>query len=75
MSWLPIETAPKAAEGDGSAILLALPAVGALKDPRQRRVFEGRWNETQQTWTSVNGYLVLSAATHWMPLPAPPEDV
>jgi hypothetical protein len=37
-----------------------------------RRVYEGKWNYEQQTWTSVNGFLVHTAATHWMPLPPPP---
>ncbi len=62
--WKPIDTAPK--EG---IILL-----GYLPHPRlDRRVYEGRWHEEQNTWTSVNGFLLHSDATHWQPLPAPPE--
>lgn len=66
--WQPIETAPK----DSTVILLGCPAVGAMKDPRSRRVYEGLWHDGQKTFTSVNGFLLLSVATHWMPLPEPP---
>jgi len=67
MEWMPIETAPK----DESVIIL-----GFTPHPRMegsRRVFEGRWNFAQQTWTSVNGFLLFTGATDWMPLPPPPE--
>lgn len=67
--WQSIETAPK----DGTVILLGCPPVGAMKDPRSRRVYEGRWHDAQKTFTSVNGFLLLSVATHWMPLPEPPN--
>ena len=67
--WQPIETAPK----DGAAILLGLPIVGNLAE-NDRRVYEGRWNGLQKTWTGINGFIVLSVATHWMPLPEPPEQ-
>jgi len=66
MKWKPIDTAPK----DESVIL-----IGFVPHPRMdgiRRVYEGRWNETQETWTSVNGFLLFESATHWMPLPKPP---
>ena len=66
--WRPIETAPK-----DKVILLGLPLVGNIKE-RDRRVYEGRWHEEQSTWTSVNGFLLLSVATHWMPLPPAPEE-
>lgn len=69
MKWQPIETAPK----DESVILLSLPKVGALKDEGARRVFEGRWNYNQQTFTSVNGFIIHDVATHWMPLPEPSD--
>lgn len=63
--WRDISTAPK----DESPMLL-----GYLPHPKlDRRVFEGRWCESQQTWTSVNGYLVHNDATHWMPLPPAPQ--
>lgn len=68
--WLPIETGPK----DEKPILLGCPAVGAMKDPGSTRVFEGRWNSVQKTWTSMNGFLLLTVATHWMPLPEPPSE-
>lgn len=67
-AWRPIATAPK----DESPILL-----GYLPHPRlfgSRRTYEGRWNEAQQAWTSVNGFLVHSLATHWQPLPPPPSE-
>jgi hypothetical protein len=69
-NWQPIETAPK----DGTVILLGCPAVGAMKDPESRRVFEGLWHKGQKTFTSVNGFLLLTVATHWMPLPDPPSQ-
>ena len=68
--WLPIESAPR----DESVILLGLPKVGALKDEDARRVYEGRWNKIQSTFTSVNGFILLSVATHWMPLPEAPKE-
>lgn len=68
--WQPIETAPR----DGTVILLGCPAVGAMKDPGSRRVYEGLWHGGQKTFTSVNGFLLLTVATHWMPLPSPPNS-
>lgn len=65
--WQPIETAPK----DGSAILLGLPAIGALRH-EGRRVYEGRWNGEQFAFTSINGFILLDGAITWMPLPPPP---
>ena len=64
--WQPIETAPR--EG---VILLGYAPFWRMEGTR--RVYEGRWNEEQQTFTSVNGFLIHDAATHWMPLPSPPE--
>lgn len=66
MDWQDISTAPKV-----GVILLGLPIAGNLRED-DRRVYEGRWNEDQKTFTSVNGFLLLSVATHWMPLPPPP---
>lgn len=65
--WQPIETAPK----DESVIIIGMPAKGALRY-EGRRVYEGRWHENQQTWTGVDGFLMFTGATHWMPLPQPP---
>lgn len=67
MEWQPIETAPR-----DKVILLGFLVVGNLRED-DRRVYEGRWHEGQQTFTSVNGFLLFSAATHWMPLPPPPN--
>ena len=66
--WQPIETAPKE-----EVVLLSLPLIGNIREG-DRRVYEGRWHEAQATWTSVNGFLLLSAATDWMPLPQPPVE-
>lgn len=62
--WQPIETAPK----DGTVILL-----GFITLPVERLVYEGRWNDVQDTWTTVNGFGLLTGATHWTPLPTPPQ--
>ena len=63
--WEPIDTAPK----DESVVLL-----GYLPNPRlDRRVYEGRWSKGEGTWTSVNGFITHNSATHWRPLPDPPE--
>jgi len=67
MEWQPIETAPK----DG-VVLLCLPIFGAIREG-DRRVYEGRWHNEQDTFTSVNGFILLTGATHWMPLPSAPE--
>ena len=66
VAWQPIETAPK-----DEIVLLCLPLIGNIREG-DRRVYEGRWHEAQATWTSVNGFLLLGAATDWMPLPQPP---
>ena len=66
--WQPIETAPK-----DEIVLLGLPLIGNIREG-DRRVYEGRWHEEQATWTSVNGFLLLGAATDWMPLPQPPIE-
>jgi hypothetical protein len=63
--WRDIESAPK----DGSVVLLGYPP-----HPRiDRSVYEGRWNRAQNTWTSCNGFILHSDATHWMPLPPAPQ--
>ena len=66
LTWQPIDTAPK-----DVVILLGLPIAGNLREG-DRRVYEGRWHEAQETWTSVNGFLLFTDATHWMPLPPAP---
>jgi hypothetical protein len=76
-NWQPIETALKewhAEAGEGwPVILLALPPFKRRGDENNRRVYEGRWNDVQGTWTSVNGFILLNKATRWMPLPEPPD--
>lgn len=66
--WLDIRTAPKI-----GVFLLGLPIAGSLREG-DRRVYEGRWSEDQQTFTSANGFIVLTGTTHWQPLPAPPSS-
>jgi len=68
MKWQPIETAPK----DKTVIILGFLPHWSLNG--SRRVYEGRWSKTQNTWTSVNGFMIFSEASHWMPLPQPPES-
>ena len=66
MQWQLIKTAPR------DAVIL----LGYEPHPRMlgvRRVYEGRWDDNQRTWTSVNGFLVHNLATSWMPMPEPPE--
>ena len=63
--WRPIAEAPR----DGTVVML-----GYLPNWRMDRlVYEGRWCAEQQCWTSVNGFQLHTDATHWQPLPAPPE--
>lgn len=66
MTWLPIADAPK------DQVIL----VGYAPHPHLdggRRVFEARWHGAQQTWASVNGFTLHTGATHYQPLPEPPE--
>ena len=55
--WHPIETAPK----DGTDIL--------TWDGTYRRV--GHWNEDADEWYET--FYGIIDATHWQPLPSPPE--
>lgn len=61
--WQPIDTAPK----DGTLILMADGG----------SVLCGLWSKDESGWVDGsrdrNGELVTWDATHWMPLPAPPE--
>ena len=66
MSWAPIATAPK----DGTIILLLV----------RGRVVEARWgcedggDYNNLAWEPTYcGHIWRTAATHWMPLPPPPE--
>jgi len=68
--WKSIETAPKNRE----VILLGFAKlIGTIRE-EDRRVYEGWWNHIQNTWTSTNGFVILSDATHWMPLPDAPKE-
>ena len=62
--WQPIETAPM----DGEIIL----AYGAFYDfPALRDIYLVYWEEDTQSW-EIEGEKII--ATHWMPLPEPPND-
>jgi hypothetical protein len=67
-AWQPIETAPK-----DRPILLCMPICGNMTET-DRRVFEGRWNEVQQTWSAPSGFILLTEVTHWMPMPTAPVN-
>ena len=71
--WRDIATAPR----DGTMILVAYDdsaaRTGRLEGPRER-VYEAGWDEQQATFAARNGFLLHSAATHWMPLPPAPTD-
>lgn len=62
--WQTIDTAPR----DGTRILIAVDERFGVISVR-----EGRWNKEQNAFTSPNGFLLFTSATHWMPLPPPPS--
>ena len=62
MAWQPIETAPK----NGTWLLLT--AVGDWK------AHIGLWDEMERRWVKDGEGRPLSDLTHWMPLPAPPQE-
>lgn len=74
MEWQPIETAPR----DGTEILIYLGSPWAAVEKAQ-------WYEPWRNWQKENidwsenpkeQFGIGSAIpTHWMPLPAPPEQV
>lgn len=66
MQWQPIETAPR----DGTKVLLTSVTKGAVVAlgswwPKDKDTSAGPW--------LCNGGTIRMAATHWMPLPPPPE--
>ena len=61
--WLPIETAPK----DSTRVL----ACGAIGDSWVGYYTEG-W-EGEGWYSASSHHLIRITATHWKPLPAPPE--
>lgn len=60
MNWQPIKTAPK----NGNEILL-----GA----KDGSIAVGRWDDAENSFISDGGYDAFWA-THWMPLPPPPNE-
>jgi hypothetical protein len=66
MKWQPIETAPKDARG----ILLYVP--------ENRCIYGAYWgpSSTKNGWCVFGGIFhdYLQRATHWVPLPEPPES-
>lgn len=68
MGWQPIETAPR-----DRVILVGYDSEAGKKLEPHQRVYEARWDERQQTWTSRNGFILHSHATHWMPFPPAPD--
>lgn len=70
--WQPIKTAPK----DGSSVLLY-----GIQEPHELIkcdkpiVFSGYWDLTDDAWVSSGSTWTgpFYEATHWMPLPEPPE--
>ncbi len=72
MDWQPIETAPR----DGTEILLWAPDYS-------HRAGIGAWCDVIGAWSADIGSMEDGVAvfegdcdgpSHWMPLPAPPED-
>ncbi len=61
MKWQPIETAPK----DESRILL-------YRTGWAEAIAVGWWSNANVCWMSIPGTWEWKA-THWMPLPDPPE--
>lgn len=74
--WQPIETAPKDRldEDFPHVILLCMPPFQKPENKNRRRVYMGCWNNSQKNWTSISGFIGLAGATHWMPLPKPPDE-
>lgn len=63
MTWQPMETAPK----DGSRVLLFSPTESDY-------VRVGWWSAIYKEWMSHQSCTLFTHATHWMPLPAPPQE-
>ena len=80
MEWKPIETAPR----DGTRIIVYSTystesgVGGGMDGPWVGEVFwqDGWYNEDKSGWMIANcdeEYGCFVVATHWMPLPPPPE--
>lgn len=63
-TWQPIASAPK----DGTWVLVFFPNVGDFPFPGIRRGYLGSSGWRGETWQ------LTGTPSHWMPLPAPPED-
>lgn len=80
-TWQPIATAPKGTEHASECILVWSPSVGvviaAWSKFQGRRMengeFEGGWSIVHDFGDGY-GTPSIDDATHWMPLPDPPED-
>lgn len=75
MGWQPIETAPAdMAEREPPRLLLWVANGGwdGQDDSAFGRVYIGE--HTNERHASAEGYSGGWNITHWMPLPAPPED-
>ena len=79
MSWQPIETAPK----DGTAVLLYGLWQGEINGIADEPTTDiGYWaggssDEPGNDWWRIStgdAYACWMRATHWMPLPEPPND-
>lgn len=62
MTWQPIETAPK----DGKPVLL-------WKEPTKEHYVAAFIRGDHPGWCTPDGFEIFRA-THWMPLPHPPEQ-
>lgn len=69
MNWQPIETAPKHAKGDHVIPILL------FRPPTLKRFSHaiGHWDHHWNEWQWLYGG-DFCGATHWMPLPAPPQQ-
>ena len=65
--WRDMDSAPR----DRIILVGYDPEAGRKLAPGER-VYEARWCSRQQTWTSRNGFILHSHATHWRELPAGP---
>lgn len=68
MEWQPIETAPK----DGTEVLLFWQYTYPNDEYLTQGVEIGAFDEG--CWTTYCGDTPDSIITHWMPLPAPPQE-
>lgn len=72
MEWQPIETAPR----DGTSILIFCPHYG-ISRVEYRKSRSGDWrilsDDYMTAFDSSGDDVWNDTATHWMPLPAPPE--